>query len=84
MKVIICPCKNLLENYLFKTKTKNAEIIYGCAVSCTPEMKLFTIQEKIIAINLIAEMLQVLEDYEDIEELKKLLQEKMNKLALLL
>ena len=47
-------------------------------------MKLFSIQEKIIAINLIAEMLQVLEDYEDIEELKKLLQEKMNKLALLL
>ena len=47
-------------------------------------MKLFSIQAKIIAINLIAEMLQVLEDYEDIEELKKLLQEKMNKLALLL
>ncbi len=33
-------------------------------------MKLFSIQEKIIAINLIAEMLQVLEDYEDIELLK--------------
>ena len=36
-------------------------------------MRLFSIQEKIIAINLMAEMLQVLEDYEDIEELKKLL-----------
>ncbi len=41
-------------------------------------MKLFSVQEKIIAINLLAEMLQFLEEWEDVEELKRELQKKMN------
>jgi len=47
-------------------------------------MKLFTVQEKLIAIYFIAEMIQFLEEWEDIEELKKGLQKKMKDLALLL
>ncbi len=47
-------------------------------------MKLFTIQEKIMGIKLISEMLQVLEEYESIEELKKYLEKKIRSLALMI
>ncbi len=47
-------------------------------------MKLFTLQEKIMGIKLISEMLQVLEEYESIEELKKYLEKKLRALALMI
>jgi len=47
-------------------------------------MKLYTTQEKAIAIYILAEIIQFIEDWENIDELKKELQKKLNKLALLL
>lgn len=47
-------------------------------------MKLFTTQEKIMGIKLISEMLQVLEEHESIEELKKYLEKKIRSLALMI
>ena len=47
-------------------------------------MDLHTIKEKVLGIKLIAEMLQNIEDYEDLEELKKMLQDKMKRIALMI
>ena len=41
-------------------------------------MKIYSTQEKIITIHIIAEMLQFLEEWEDIEELKRESQKKIN------